>query len=273
MKFNNENNLALAVDGVSKYFGNKKPDGFMALNDVDMEIGKNKITAIIGSNGAGKTTLFNIISGFLRPDTGQIIYQPNGNAYVLNQLPAHRIGRLGVGRLFQDSHLFPNLSIMDNMIIAGKVSSTEGLLNSILKRAAVKTENKEREEQALNLFKTVFGEEDDPFSNRKDHYANTLSFGQQRLLAILRLFIGQYELLLLDEPTAGVNVEVIKKMVEIIKGMPQKGYTVLLIEHNWEFVLEVADFCYFLDEGEVAAFGTPADVLGNRKVRERYLGR
>jgi ABC-type branched-subunit amino acid transport system ATPase component len=268
-----ENHLALAVDGVSKYFGNKKHDGFMVLNDVDMEIEKNKITAIIGSNGAGKTTLFNIISGFLMPDTGKIIYQPNGNAYVLNQLPAHRISSLGVGRLFQDSHLFPNLSIIDNMIIAGQVSSNEGLLNSILKRSAIKRENKKREEQALNLFKNVFGEEDDPFSNRKDHYANTLSFGQQRLLAILRLFIGQYDLLLLDEPTAGVNVEIIKKMVEIIKGMPQKGYSVLLIEHNWEFVLEVADFCYFLDEGEVAAFGTPADVLGNRKVRERYLGR
>ena len=141
-----------------------------------------------------------------------------------------------------------------------------------MRRSAVKKENKDREEQALNLFKTVF-QEDDPFSYRKEHYANTLSFGQQRLLSILRLLIGQYELLLLDEPTAGVNVEIIKKMMEIIKGMPQKGYTVLLIEHNWEFVLEVADFCYFLDEGEVAAFGTPEDVLGNRKVRERYLGR
>jgi ABC-type branched-subunit amino acid transport system ATPase component len=268
-----ENHLVLAIDGVSVCFGNKNIDGFMVLDNIDMEIEKNKITAIIGSNGAGKTTLFNIISGFLSPDNGKIKYHPNGKDYLLNRMPPHEVSALGLGRLFQDGHIFPNLSIMDNMLIAGETSPNENLLNSILKRSAIQTENEMREERVLALFKTVFKEDEDPFTYRMRHYANTLSYGQQRLLALLRLFIGSYDLLLLDEPTAGVNVAIIKKMAEIIKEMPQEGYSVILIEHNWEFVLEVADFCYFLDEGKVAAFGTPADVLGNRKVRERYLGR
>jgi ABC-type branched-subunit amino acid transport system ATPase component len=265
--------LVLTIDGISKCFGKNDGDAFMVLDDVDMEIEKNKITAIIGSNGAGKTTLFNIISGFLMPDKGKIIYHQNCKDYLLNKQPPYRVSQLGIGRLFQEGHIFPNLSIIDNMLIAAEKSPNENPMRSILKRAAVRKENKTGEEKALNVFKKIFKADEDPFWHRKNQYANVLSFGQQRLLALLRLFMGTYDLLLLDEPTAGVNIEIIKKMAHIIKAMPGNGYSVALIEHNWEFVLEVADFCYFLDEGRVAAFGTPDDVLGNRKVRERYLGR
>ncbi len=265
-------NLVISIDGISKCFGKKDGDAFKALNDVYMEIEKNKITAIIGSNGAGKTTLFNIISGFLTPDKGKVIYHQNGKEYILNKRPPHWISNLGIGRLFQEGHIFPNLSIIDNMLIAGKDSPNENILRSIFKRSSIRNDDKDGTEKALAIFKKIFKDED-PFSNRKDHYANILSYGQQRLLALLRLFMGKNKLLLLDEPTSGVNIETIKKMAEIIKKMPDDGYSVIVIEHNWEFVLQVADFCYFLDEGQVAVFGTPDDVLGNNKVRERYLGR
>jgi ABC-type branched-subunit amino acid transport system ATPase component len=265
--------LALTIDGISKCFGKRDRDSFMVLDDVDMEIEKNKITAIIGSNGAGKTTLFNIISGFLMPDKGEIIYHQNSKDYPLNKQPPHRVSQLGIGRLFQEGHIFPNLSIIDNMLIASEKSPNENPLGAILKPAAVRKEYRSGAEKALTIFKKIFNDEENPFWYRKNQYANVLSFGQQRLLALLRLFMGSYDLLLLDEPTAGVNIEIIKKMAHIIKAMPGNGYSVVLIEHNWEFVLEVADFCYFLDEGRVAAFGTPDDVLGNRTVRERYLGR
>jgi ABC-type branched-subunit amino acid transport system ATPase component len=268
-----ESRPLLSIDGISKCFGKSNSDSFKALVDVEMEVEKSKITAIIGSNGAGKTTLFNIISGFLMPDYGKIIYHAGTRDHVLNKMHPHQISRLGIGRLFQEGRIFPNLSILDNMLIASEASPKDSVWSSLLNRSIIKAGDKRGEKFARSIFQKIFKKEDDPFSNRITQYANVLSYGQQRLLGLLRLFMGKYALLLLDEPTAGVNVEIIRKMAVIIKEMTGEGYSVLLIEHNWEFVLEVADFCYFLDEGRVAAFGTPDDVLGNRRVRERYLGR
>ncbi len=263
----------LSLEGISESFAKtKKSGGFKVLDDVDIEVERGKITAIIGSNGAGKTTLFNIISGFLAPDAGTIHFFPNGTRVPLKKMLPHKIAQLGIGRLFQENHLFPNLSLLDNMTIADDKPCGEGIFQSVFRRAYLKQREKEKQAKALGIFSAMFPR-DDPFTYRKDEYFHTLSYGQQRLLALLRLFMGDYRLLLLDEPTAGVNIEIIKQMATIIRRMAGNGDSILLIEHNWEFVLQVADFCYFLDEGKVAAMGTPDDVLGNPTVRARYLGR
>lgn len=390
IKNNKKNSIILSIEGVSKTFGRKRDNGFKVLDDVDIDIERGKITAVIGSNGAGKTSLFNIISGYMEADRGDsvdfsekdfeaplsitdlygaikkdvngldskfdhtprslnnllkdpglydripgpkrevavdnskylgflvkkseklrgkktaalsreekriikslnrkllqevfpdycpgfsasaVLYNKEGKDEIfLNGRTPDDIGRLGIGRLFQDGHLFPNMSIWDNMAIAAPKPLGESIVESLFKRSKIKKEEERLKACARDIFKEIFPGKD-PFSDRMDEYFNTLSFGQQRILSLLRLFMRRYDLLLLDEPTAGVNVEVIEKMASIIKRMKEDGYSIVLIEHNWEFVLDVADYCYFLDEGRVAAFGTPADVLGNPTVRARYLGR
>jgi branched-chain amino acid transport system ATP-binding protein len=209
--------------------------------------------------------------GCPRHPYGAVVYNKD-RPRLLNGTPPDYISKLGIGRLFQDDHLFANLSIWDNMAISAPVSNGEGILDALFKRSKIKREEERLKSCAMDIFKELFPQED-PFTDRMKDYFSKLSFGQQRILSLLRLFMRKYDLLLLDEPTAGVNVEIIEKMAAIIKRMKTEGYSIMLIEHNWEFVLKVADFCYFLDEGKVAAFGTPADVLGNPKVRARYLGR
>jgi branched-chain amino acid transport system ATP-binding protein len=202
---------------------------------------------------------------------GAVVYNKD-YPQLLNGKSPDYISNMGIGRLFQDDHLFANMSVWDNMAISAPVSNGEGILDALFKRSRIKQEEERLKNCAVDIFKEIFPRED-PFNDRMSDYFNKFSYGQQRILSLLRLFMGKYDLLLLDEPTAGVNVEIIEKMAAIIKHMKTDGHSIMLIEHNWEFVLEVADFCYFLDEGRVAAFGTPADVLGNPKVRARYLGR
>lgn len=270
----------LYIDSIRKSFvrniinvrGKDEDERFYVLEDIDLEIPKGKVTALIGGNGAGKTTLFNIISGFFRADDGKIDFKPNGALKSITGLKPYKITRLGIGRMFQDNHIFQNMTVMENMLIADENFFGERPFESILYYKRNRELEKQRKEEAEKIFLNLFGA-DNPFMKMKDDKAKNLSYGQQRLLGLARLLMGDYKLLLLDEPTSGVNPVVIGKIKEIINYFVEKeNMTVFLIEHNMSFVLDVADFCHFMSKGVIATGGTPEDIIGNPDVRKTYLG-
>lgn len=270
----------LHIDSIRKSFvrsiinvpGKNDDERFYVLEDIDLVIPKGKITALIGGNGAGKTTLFNIISGFFKADDGKIDFNPNGTLKGITGLKAYKIARLGIGRMFQDNHIFHNMTVMENMLIADENFFGERPFESILYYKKNSEIEKQRIEKAEKIFLDLFGT-GNPFLNMKDEKAKNLSYGQQRLLGLARLLMGDYKLLLLDEPTSGVNPVVIEKIKKIINYFVEKeSMTVFLIEHNMSFVLDVADFCHFMSKGVIATGGTPEDIIGNPDVRKTYLG-
>ena len=270
----------LNIDSVRKSFvrniinirGKDEDEKFYVLEDIDLMLPKGKITALIGGNGTGKTTLFNIISGFFRADEGKIEFKPNGKLLELTGLNAYKRAQLGIGRMFQDNHIFQNMTVLENMLIADENYFGERPFQSILYYRKNNNVEKERIEKAQQIFINLFGEEN-PFLKMKNEKAKNLSYGQQRLLGLARLLMGDYKLLLLDEPTSGVNPVIIEKIKEIINYfVANKSMTVFLIEHNMKFVLDVADFCHFMSKGIIAVSGTPEDIIGNPDVRKTYLG-
>lgn len=262
------------VNTVKIFNKNKKEKNFI-INDFDMFVPRNSISALIGGNGAGKTTLFNIISGFMKPDSGEINYYITNNGKKIEPLidkKPHEITKLGIGRMFQDTHIFPEMTVLENMMISDEKKFGENPYISLFLQHKLKKIENERKKEAEEIFKELFGYNNHLWAKRND-LASTLSYGQQRLLALARLFMGEYKLILLDEPTSGVNPKLILKILVIIKKLnKEKNVTILLIEHNMKVVMEIADFCNFMSHGKRTAFGTPEDVLGDDTVRKNYLG-
>jgi ABC-type branched-subunit amino acid transport system ATPase component len=269
----------LEIESVTKGFsknianirGEEDDERFNIIDDLSLMVPKNKITALIGGNGAGKTTLFNVISGFMDADSGNIFFSNKEKINLIGMQP-HCITRLGIGRLFQDNHVFPRMTVLENMIIAD--SNRYGELPFISMFSPKKNQDLEdnRAQRAKDIFQELFGASN-PFWEKKDDPTDSLSFGQQRLLSLARLFMGDYSLVLLDEPTSGINPNLVRDILGIIKKMvAEKKITAFLIEHNMRFVLEIADFCNFMSHGCITAFGTPKDVIGDNEVRKTYLG-
>ena len=231
-----------------------------------------QVWILAGGNGAGKTTLFNIISGFMTADSGDIVYQKDRGTLSLIDMPSYKRTRVGIGRMFQDTHIFPGMTVLENMLLADENTFGELAFVSIFRPKKNKAIEAQRIKKVKKIFKALFGEPN-PFWHKKDELAGSLSFGQQRLLGLARLFMANYNLVLLDEPTAGVNPQIIQQVLAIIRSMVEEmGATVFLIEHNMKVVLDIADFCSFMSHGKITAFGTPEDVIGNDEVRKTYLG-
>ncbi|MCL4378495.1 MAG: ATP-binding cassette domain-containing protein [Actinobacteria bacterium] len=274
------NDAILNIDSIRKSFvrnivslrGDKEDERFYILNDIDLFVPKEKVTALIGGNGAGKTTLFNIISGFFKPDEGKIFYKPNGASREISNINPSQISRFGIGRMFQDNHIFQNMTVLENMLVADGNFFGENPFQSLVFYKRNGIIEPDRKKKAEMIFMDLFGE-DNPYIKMKNDKAKNLSYGLQRLLGLARLLMGNYKLLLLDEPTSGVNPMIIQKIKEIIKYfVEKKRMTVFLIEHNMNFVLEVADFCHFMSQGIITVSGTPEDIIGNPEVRKTYLG-
>jgi ABC-type branched-subunit amino acid transport system ATPase component len=236
-----------------------------------LNVPSGKVIALIGGNGAGKTTLFNMISGFVKPDKGSISYTTTNKIFELLDRTPHQIARLGIGRMFQDNHVFPEMSVIDNMLIADNMNLGEKPFVSLIFRKKIQRDEAVRISKVQTIFENLFGN-DHPFWEKREFPAGSLSYGQQRLLGLARLFMRDYNLLLLDEPTAGVNPEVIEQIKGLIRNFTKNGQTVLLIEHNLEVVKDIADFCCFMDQGRITLMGTPEDVLGNEEVMKSYVG-
>lgn len=279
MQSNNMDTGILTIQSLTKGFSRKvinsggfdENEEYFVINELFLNIPRGKVIALIGGNGAGKTTLFNIISGFVKPENGSIKFGNNGNATELIGMPPHKITRLGIGRMFQDNHTFPEMSVLENMLIANASDTTEKPFSSIVFRKQNKEIEAIKLEKAEKVFHYVFGEDKSLWEKRSSP-ASAISWGQQRLLGLARLFMHDYQLLLLDEPTSGVNPEVIDQIKTLIRRLSDNNQTVFLIEHNLDVVKDIADFCCYMDKGRIALMGTPADVIGNEEVRKSYIG-
>ena len=269
-------NSILDIKSISKTFSKgKKKNGdvekSILINKLDLSIERGKITTLIGGNGTGKTTLFNLISGFLDTDEGEIVFK-NGKNINLTKMSSHKIEQLGIGRLFQDNHIFPELTVFENMLIAHENDFGELPLEILFKAKKSKKIEKQREDKAKQTLEMLFGNEN-VFWQKRNHLAKNMSYGQQRLLGLARLFMANYKLVLLDEPTAGVNPKLNDTIAEIIKRMVyENDITVFLIEHNMHFVKQISDTCAFINNGKIEITGTPDEVIANENVRKSYLG-
>lgn len=250
--------------------GKDENEQYWAINQLSLSVPKGKVIALIGGNGAGKTTLFNIISGFVKSDSGSISYSINNKDIELLNMAPHKIAQLGIGRMFQDNHIFPEMSVLDNMLIADSKQIREKPFMSLIFHKRVQQEEARRKIIVQDVFNNLF-KDDNNFWKKREMKAGSLSYGQQRLLGLARLFMSDYNLILLDEPTAGVNPSVIEQIKILIRNFTKNNQTVLLIEHNLDVVQDIADFCCFMDQGRITIMGTPEDVIGNDEVRKSYI--
>lgn len=236
--------------------------------DFNLQVQKGITTSIVGGNGAGKTTLFNIISGIERPLAGEIYF----NGKQISGKSPDRIAREGIGRLFQGAKVYDELTILENMLLGETGRRYERPFINIVRRQKYLQSEKMLTEKACDILQRLFGQGNEYWDGR-NKAAGSLSYGQQRLLALARLLMGEYSLYLLDEPTAGVNIryiETITEMLHLIKNDFQK--TVLVIEHNIQFVRDTADCCIFIDNAKVIAEGGVAEVFNNKMVQQSYIG-
>ena len=242
--------MILKVNSVSKSFG-----GVKALDHCSLEIEKGKITAIIGPNGSGKSTLFNTISRLVINDKGNINFNENKT----DGMKPFDVANLGISRTFQEVRLFKNLTIEEHLNIALSFDDEK-----LIKNLFYKENNfRDRIKEVLNLV-----ELDKPLHT----YASNLSYGQRKLLDLAIAIAKKHELLMLDEPVAGVNPRLRNEIKSIIRKLNKKGETILLIEHDMNFVMDLADKIFVLDAGSVIAEGNPKQIQSNKKVLDAYLG-
>jgi len=247
----------LKVIGVSKEFG-----GLRALRDVSFEVMPGETLALIGPNGAGKSTLFNILTGFHRPTSGRVLFSGKD----LTEMRTFEISRAGVGRTFQKIRLFKGLTVLENVRLAVRVPV--GGADVLFRTARFRSAEERAVAEARGLLELV------GLSERAEDKASSLPYGQQRLLEIARALAGRPRLLLLDEPGAGMNSEELASLHRLLSRIRAEfRLTMVLVEHNVDFVLGLSDRIVVLDHGEVIAVGTPAEVVNNPAVIAAYLGR
>jgi ABC-type branched-subunit amino acid transport system ATPase component len=216
-------------------------DGVRAINDLSLSVSSGTVTSIIGSNGAGKTTLFNLINGFIRQEKGTIRYK----GISIDALRAPRRAQLGIGRLWQDIRLFGKMTVLDNLLVARKLQPGESIVSCLLRpKRAAKFERSNRDN--ANDILALLGLKD-----KANSLAQNLSYGQQKLVAIGRLLSNDAELLLLDEPTAGVHPSMIEEVLSVIARLAAEGKTILMIEHNIPKARLVSDLVYVMDNGKI----------------------
>ena len=236
----------------------KQFSGLVAVDDVSIKVRKNSLHAIIGPNGAGKTTFFNLLSGNLEPTSGHVIYKGQD----ITHQPVHRTIHFGIGRSFQITNIFPNLTVFENIRLASQALGSDNF-----KFWQASSRFKKYEERTWNVIEIV------GLKERAQTLARTLPHGDQRKLELGMILAPDPEVLLLDEPTAGMASEQVPELIALIQGIQKQGNkTVMLVEHNMNVVMSVSDAITVMHQGMVLAEGTPAEIAANKEVQTAYLG-
>ena len=247
----------LELRSVSKRFG-----GMRAVDGVSFAVEKGEVVGLIGPNGAGKTTLFNLVAGSLGPDDGQILL--SGRA--VERSPAHRRLGLGLGRTFQIPRPFPLMTVLENVLLAARAQRGEGILPNWLTPGSIAAEERRNSEKALALLDFV------TLAPLAHEPARILSGGQRKLLELARILMADPQIILLDEPAAGVNPGLLETVMSRIAELNKRGVTVLIVEHNMELVGRLCTRALVMAEGRLIASGTPQEVWREARVVEAYLG-
>jgi neutral amino acid transport system ATP-binding protein len=251
-------NAILTIRGLTKRFG-----GIRAVDGASLEVRRGSITALIGPNGAGKTTLFNVVTGFYRPEAGQVRFEGQPVA----GLPPHRLARMGMVRTFQITKALARMPVIDNVMLAGPRQPGESLLGVIARPRAAHRREREVREEALELLELF------DLARLAGEYAGTLSGGQRKLLELARALMARPRLLMLDEPMAGINRTLGASLLDHIERLrAEHGVTFLYIEHDMDVVMGHSDRVIVMADGQVIADGEPEEVRSDQRVIDAYLG-
>lgn len=246
----------LEVRGLEKRF-----DGVRALAHFSCSLRAGQILGLIGPNGAGKTTLFNVVSGFIAANSGKVFYKGKD----ITGVPPYRITNQGISRTFQNLRLIRQISVLDNVLLSFQDQPGEKLRNVFFNwRKSRERENANRKE-AIGLL------EETGLAHKAGDPAEELSYGQQKLLSLVCCLAAKSEVLLLDEPVAGIAPEMTERILATIRGLPSRGKSVILIEHNLDAVMQVCDRVVFMDAGAKVSEGTPEEVRNDPRVIEAYI--
>ncbi|BAY07813.1 ABC transporter ATP-binding protein [Calothrix sp. NIES-2098] len=253
-----ENNIVLEAKSLTRRFG-----GLVAVNNVSFAVKQHEIFGLIGPNGAGKTTLFNLITALIPPSGGQLIYQSRD----ISQLRPYKIARLGIARTFQNIRLFGELSALENVIIGGHLHTKSGMFKGVLGLPPAPREESKSRKKALELLELV------GLRDRTEEKAKNFAYGDQRRLEIARALALEPQILLLDEPAAGMNPSEKQQLSEFIRSLRERfNLTIVLIEHHVPLVMGLCDRIAVLDFGQLIALGKPSVVRNDPAVIAAYLG-